>query len=434
MVKKTLLLSILMITLCCLELSSEGTAKRTIVVTAERTKFIDKAKQLIGSPYVYGAVGPDSFDCSGLIYYAARESIQFQLPRTARAIYNYCRNVEENDREPGDLLFFKTTGNNYVSHVGIYIGNKQFISAISDGPNTGVIVSSLNQDYWKTRYFSTGRFLETAKERDEKNATEIAKKDPKENPDEKKALEKKPEPKESASKEPEKPKKTEDEKINATPKPVTKPDVPLDPSATIKAEGQKKNNEDKSNQAENNKENGESKENEIEKIAGIVFDVSLCGDWSFFDYEKIGFNFRGIDVDLVVSNYDWILRPGAGIFFRANTANKLFQMPVVLTATINDYIRLYGGPVIAFTYGTLADKKIQSSVYPGIAGVIFSTPAIKAGKTKIQFTQDISYTFYNEIDGSALSFKESFGNGFAFYTGIKVTLPNFIKSFARVDL
>ena len=61
-------------------------------------------------------------------------------------------------------MFLKTTGSSTISHIGVYIGNNQFISAISDGPNTGVIVSSLNQDYWKGRYVSTGQFLPSGKE------------------------------------------------------------------------------------------------------------------------------------------------------------------------------------------------------------------------------------------------------------------------------
>lgn len=128
-----------------------------------REKFVAEAKKYVGCPYEYGSVGPKTFDCSGLIYYTARESTGIQLPRTAKAIYNFCRRVPDKDREPGDLLFFKTTGNGTISHVGIYIGNSQFISAISDGPNTGVIISSLKQDYWKDKYVSAGQFIGSGK-------------------------------------------------------------------------------------------------------------------------------------------------------------------------------------------------------------------------------------------------------------------------------
>ena len=53
------------------------------------------------------------------------------------------------------------------------------------------------------------------------------------------------------------------------------------------------------------------------------------------------------------------------------------------------------------------EKEIKASILPGIAGAEFATPAIKAGKTQIKFVQDISYSFFNELDGSALKFKEA---------------------------
>ena len=111
-------------------------------VQSMRENLVTEAKKYVGSPYIRGATGPNSFDCSGLVFYVARESIQVQLPRTVKAMYGYVKIVPNSEREIGDLVFFKTTGDGTVSHVGIYIGNGQFISAVSDGPNTGVIVSS----------------------------------------------------------------------------------------------------------------------------------------------------------------------------------------------------------------------------------------------------------------------------------------------------
>lgn len=127
-----------------------------------REKLVAEAKKYVGAPYVRGATGPDSFDCSGLIYAVARESIHYQLPRTVKAMYSYVRIVPDDKREIGDLVFFKTTGDGSISHVGLYIGKGQFISAVSDGPNTGVIVSSLRENYWKSHYVSSGKFLSAA--------------------------------------------------------------------------------------------------------------------------------------------------------------------------------------------------------------------------------------------------------------------------------
>ncbi len=128
-----------------------------------RKAFITEVKKYVGCPYVLGATGPEKFDCSGLVYYTAQKSIQKQLPRTVSALYKYVKLVNDSEKEAGDLLFFKTKSDSTISHVGVYIGNNQFISALSDGPNTGVIVSSLKEAYWKPKYCGVGKFLPTAK-------------------------------------------------------------------------------------------------------------------------------------------------------------------------------------------------------------------------------------------------------------------------------
>lgn len=131
-----------------------------------RQKFVDYGKKYIGCPYVSGATGPVSFDCSGFVYAVARESIGYQIPRMVKNIYKFCQIVEEPERQIGDLVFFKTIQSDEVSHVGIYIGNGQFLNCASDGPNTGVILSSLNENYWKSKYYKTARFLPPADKTD----------------------------------------------------------------------------------------------------------------------------------------------------------------------------------------------------------------------------------------------------------------------------
>lgn len=308
-----------------------------------RDSFVAEAKKYVGSPYVYGAVGPDSFDCSGLIYFVARESLQIQLPRTAKAIYNYCKVIPDKDREVGDLLFFKTTSQDVISHVGIYIGNNQFISAISDGPNSGVVVSSLKQEYWKPKYVCTGKFLKSGISED-----------------------------------------------------------------VIEEEKKSENYAVESSVAEN-----------------VIFAISASGGWSFIAPSELMFRFRGVDIQTDVRYAKWPLQPGLALNFRFNTGNKLFQIPLLFTATINDYFKIYAGPVISFGHGCLPGngKGIKASFFPGIVGCTFATPAIKAWSTKIQLIQDISYSVFNNLDNSALGFVESIGAGLVMYTGIRVSFP-----------
>lgn len=128
-----------------------------------REKFINEVKSHIGSSYKIGATGPSNFDCSGLILYSALKATEIQLPRTASAQFRYVNVIPLSECEPGDLLFFRTTGSKDISHVGVYIGNNQFISALSDGANRGVSVSDLNSSYWKTRCVGAGQFLPAGK-------------------------------------------------------------------------------------------------------------------------------------------------------------------------------------------------------------------------------------------------------------------------------
>jgi cell wall-associated NlpC family hydrolase len=78
----------------------------------------------LGSPYVWGATGPDAFDCSGLAQ-AAYRSAGISLPRTTYAQINAGRRVSRSELLPGDLVFFYSG----ISHVGIYVGNGQMIHA-----------------------------------------------------------------------------------------------------------------------------------------------------------------------------------------------------------------------------------------------------------------------------------------------------------------
>lgn len=82
------------------------------------------AYRKLGSPYVWGATGPDAFDCSGLVQ-AAYRSAGISLPRTTYAQIDAGRRVPRSELLPGDLVFFYSG----ISHVGIYVGNGQMIHA-----------------------------------------------------------------------------------------------------------------------------------------------------------------------------------------------------------------------------------------------------------------------------------------------------------------
>lgn len=108
------------------------------------SQVVSIAMQQLGKPYQWGAAGPNSFDCSGLVMYCYRQ-IGISLPHSAAAQYNRGTKLDRSALSPGDLVFFGRTG---VSHVGIYVGGNNYIHA----PRTGdvVKVSSLSSrsDYY----------------------------------------------------------------------------------------------------------------------------------------------------------------------------------------------------------------------------------------------------------------------------------------------
>lgn len=111
-------------------------------------KILEEAFKLIGMKYVWGAVGPDKFDCSGFVLYVIEKSINVKLPRVSSdmAVINKNKlSIKEIKR--GDLIFFDTLNKNRVSHVGIYIGDNKFIHAPNSLKN--VMVSEINSYYKK---------------------------------------------------------------------------------------------------------------------------------------------------------------------------------------------------------------------------------------------------------------------------------------------
>jgi cell wall-associated NlpC family hydrolase len=95
------------------------------------------AKAQVGKSYVYGAAGPDSFDCSGLTS-AAWQQAGVSLPRSSSAQHAAGNKISESELQPGDLVFYYSP----ISHVGMYIGNGQIVNALN--PGSGVQISGLH--------------------------------------------------------------------------------------------------------------------------------------------------------------------------------------------------------------------------------------------------------------------------------------------------
>lgn len=121
---------------------------------------IDTAKNALGTTYVWGGASPTTgFDCSGLTMYAY-EKVGVFLPHRAADQAMLGTWVSQSNLKQGDLVFFDTDGGkNNVTHVGIYIGNGNFISATS-GSTKKVTTSSLSNSYWANAYMSARRYIQ----------------------------------------------------------------------------------------------------------------------------------------------------------------------------------------------------------------------------------------------------------------------------------
>lgn len=111
---------------------------------------INLAYRQIDKPYVWGAAGPSSFDCSGFTSYIYKNAFNKNIPRTSIQQSNYGLQVDKKDLQPGDLVFFDTDKDGDVNHVGMYIGNNEFIHA-SSGKDK-VVKSSLDNSFYNSVY------------------------------------------------------------------------------------------------------------------------------------------------------------------------------------------------------------------------------------------------------------------------------------------
>ena len=114
------------------------------------------ARSRLGQPYVWGAAGPESFDCSGLTQWIYAQ-LGISLPRTSQAQFNATMPVALEFLQPGDLLFYENTypSHERITHVGIYAGNGVVIMATQPGEFVKEV--SLDNDYWNRHFASAGR-------------------------------------------------------------------------------------------------------------------------------------------------------------------------------------------------------------------------------------------------------------------------------------
>ena len=108
----------------------------SVPVSGRAAAAVNYAMAQVGDAYVYGATGPDAWDCSGLTMGAWAQA-GVSLPHSSSAQYSSGPHIAASDLQPGDLVFYYQP----ISHVGMYIGNGMIVNA--ENPSSGVRVTGL---------------------------------------------------------------------------------------------------------------------------------------------------------------------------------------------------------------------------------------------------------------------------------------------------
>ena len=123
--------------------------------------LLELANSVMGFPYVWGASGPNAFDCSGLIYWLLTRSGAANVYRTtAQGFYNKSQPVSPSDARPGDLIFFEGTFSSprRITHVSIYLGGGRKLH--TGGNPNGVEIVNLNSPFWQRHFAGFGRIAD----------------------------------------------------------------------------------------------------------------------------------------------------------------------------------------------------------------------------------------------------------------------------------
>ncbi len=118
-----------------------------------QNSILDESERLLGTRYCYGGDTPDCFDCSGFVQ-TVFKSVGIEIPRISQDQFDSGLYISEKDKEPGDLIFFRNKKN--ISHVGIYVGNEQFIHAST---SLGVIRQLVSDDYYRNKFAGYRRMI-----------------------------------------------------------------------------------------------------------------------------------------------------------------------------------------------------------------------------------------------------------------------------------
>jgi cell wall-associated NlpC family hydrolase len=139
------------------ETQRKGKRKKKQGSSGSGREVVRVAQKYEGARYTWGGASPKGFDCSGFTWYVYQKATGMDITRGVDGQWGFGRSVGHGDWKPGDLVFFRNTFKRGLSHVGIYVSGNKIIHA--ENEQTGVVVSSLDSEYYSQHYAGARRLL-----------------------------------------------------------------------------------------------------------------------------------------------------------------------------------------------------------------------------------------------------------------------------------
>jgi cell wall-associated NlpC family hydrolase len=137
------------------EKTKEGRSKHNS--SGSGSEVVQVAQKYKGAKYKWGGASPKGFDCSGFTWYVYQKATGMDITRGVEEQWKFGRSVGRGQWQPGDIVFFENTFERGLSHCGIYVNRGKFIHA--ENEQTGVIISSLDSDYYSQHYAGARRLI-----------------------------------------------------------------------------------------------------------------------------------------------------------------------------------------------------------------------------------------------------------------------------------
>ncbi|MDQ6672209.1 MAG: C40 family peptidase [Chloroflexota bacterium] len=145
-----------LISVCCACIGTLCSSNVASATPAPGIQVANLAQTYVGSRYVWGGSSPAGFDCTGFVMWVFGQ-FNVPLPHNEAGQLGSGASVSADDLQPGDVVVFANTYRRGLSHVGIYLGEGQFVHAVNE--THGVMVNSLWDDYWGPHFVGASRPL-----------------------------------------------------------------------------------------------------------------------------------------------------------------------------------------------------------------------------------------------------------------------------------